>query len=288
MPRERLSLLLLFFLPICLNLRAHADGVWLKNEPPPDGLSAGLQILKAGVFGRGGTFTPQSKASPTPCPAALIPRRIAWVTHRLAAEETISAEAGEKLGSKLADYLPRHCFRGVELDVEPLPEPPAWLAPFLRGVKRKLGAGLFLSLAIPPVASSPLPGLSWRPAQALGILEAVDGLHLMIYDTGLVTPDAYEALLRETAKLVGDWRGKFPDKEILLDLPTYYDRTRKHRLDVENLRVVQRAWKDFPAELCLPRVDWAFYAGWTMTPDDVASAASLARQRRLCCSLSPR
>jgi hypothetical protein len=283
----RLLTLLIFL----VSTTALAHGAWFKNPSQialyrsrsRDALT--LAIVKKGVFNRRGKVTFESFTETAEfCGKPMA--RVAWITHRLSKGETLSKESGSHLGKELNRRLPRPCFTGVELDIEPLASPPPWLFEFLTGVRETL-VDFRWSLAVPPVSTIPIEGFSWKPEEAIRVLEIAHGLDFMIYDTGSEKGEQYARTLKETLAFTDEASARFPGKSFVLGLPAYPDKTRLHRAAVENLIEVELALKTVPSlpgkGLCRPEVQWAVYAGWTMTATDHAAIERLSQWRKSLC-----
>ena len=272
---------------------ATPGGAWLQG---PDRIPLALvdrtyvpefHVVKTAVFSNNGTpkaSHPHAQYRLT-CGREAALESHAWVTHRLSAGERLSPEAGRKLGTELTKLLKETCLSAVELDVEPMPAPPEWLVPFLKAVRATLVSDYELRLAIPPVTAAPLRGLSWRPADALRVLEAVDGLDLMLYDSGASDAAAYEKIVAEA---FGFAAAVSTGKRLVLGLPAYKDKHKPlHPLDVENLSVAQTALgklsKDKARLLCDGRARLAYYAHWTMDVNDRLLAKKIGEWKENIC-----
>lgn len=193
----------------------------------------------------------------------------AWVTYRIGAETQLTRSAGQTLGGHLNILLDRSCFQSVELDIEPLNAPAPGMLEFIEEVRRTMRADRKLFLALPPVMPPEPKGLAWKEADMKTVLDRVDGIDFMLYDTGLDKPD-YVKVLRRAAGLA---KGN-PSKQFRMGLPAYYDPGRKlHPLNVENTTVAVEGLRQLMPEigetLCSPSVRILYYAYWTLTREDL-------------------
>ncbi len=265
---------LLFLVLTAWTPSAFGVGLWTKS---PGNLtlysatryfSPDFFLVKAAVFARNGTIklewpfeslleTCGKKFSTT-----------AWVTHWLASGETLLPSGGKALAENINAQLLGTCFSSVELDIETLPQPPAWLAAYLTEVRRVLSQSYSLSIAIPVVSAHPPPGGAWSPEQANAVLGIIDGLDIMVYDTGSATDVEYGKLLAENLQYAAGVVKKNPKKQMTLGFPAYKEGNPKiHNVDVENLTIVKTVLKELPKDkariLCDGRVRVAYYPDWT-------------------------
>lgn len=265
---------------------ALGTGAWVKDPPVPRGDLVGFFLVKAGVFHRSGrlkgTLSAPAKKRTCPSSQGARPSDTAWITHRLGDGERLTATAGTVLGGALAAELADGCFVAVELDVEPMPTPPDWLVPFLRAVRAALPRQYRLQVAVPPVTGHPTPGLRWTPEAARPVRDAIDGLDLMLYDTGAASAAAYQAIVADGAAFAAE--SSAVGKHTVLGLPAYRDRTPRHPLHIENLAVALEPLHNqaFLTAYCAGRIELAFYAYWTMDDGDRGKAKEIARRLRDC------
>lgn len=236
---------------------------WKQGQPPPElGSFCDFFLLKRGVFSQRGRLSPRHAHGKNP------EKHTAWITHRIGPlRETLSAAAGTQLGKELKGIA-----GAIELDIEPLPSARDWLPPFLTAVKQALPTTP-LTLAVPFFSEKPETVVSWTEESFRKVLPAVDGLDIMVYDTGAETPVAYEAILERNLALATRLAAEFPQKHFRLGLPAYPDKTRRHRPQVENLPNALEVIKKrgpLPAS-----IGFAIYAGWTLTERDKLTLASL-------------
>lgn len=267
----RFSHIALFFSLACTLVRA--AGVWTAN--PGDLPVAFAQLhfrpdlfnLKSGAFDRNGKVKPTFPFSTYHSASCGMKYEVrAWIAHRLGKVKELKPEAGKALGTYLSSWLTGACISEYELDIEPLPEPPGWLVPFLKATRAALSPNYALRLAVPTVTPRklPAPALSWKPDAALEVLDVVDGLDLMIYDTASSTAAQYAGVVADALDFAARAREKFPSKSLLLGFPAY--RTTDpalHDGGIEGLAGVRTTLKDLaPAKakvLCDPRVRMAYY-----------------------------
>lgn len=258
-------------------------GTWAKN-PAAIPTTSPFVLLKTAKFSRKGFVKPSltEKQIAEACKAGVDLH--AWVTHRVAPDEIMSPEVGSSMGEALAKLLNKTCFSAVELDIEPLNTPPPWLVPFLKAVRAKLPKNLVLRLAIPPVTTEPLTAWAWKSADALAVLDAVDGFDFMIYDTGLKDWYAYGRVITDTVTFISQAP---PLKRFVLGFPAYSDRTLRHQLRIENLEIVKHGLKRLPPAVvktvCSDRVELAFYAYWTARKFDKPHMEAVDAWRKETC-----
>lgn len=257
-------------------------GVWektLRQYRLDSTFQPSFTIVKYGVFGRSGKLKLSqdlAQDSNFASKVCLRPRVEAWVTHRLSNGESLGSQAATVLGSEL-NKIPS-CIRAVELDIEPIPFPTPWLIEFLRIVRASLKDSLELRIAIPVLSPVAIRGLSWTPVQAESVLSVVDGLDIMVYDTGAKSRLEYEMLVDQTKDVALRLLVGHPKKQIVLGLPAYPDRTTFHNREIENLSVavglLTGSGKDWS---CRKRFRFAIYGGWTMSSKDRTIAGELGR-----------
>lgn len=267
-----------------------ANGLWIRapseaTEHTTSGFSPDFLLLKLGAFSGDGFFSPKWNSSQLEALCRKKAKAGAWVTHRLSADEILSPKAGTKLARNLNLKLSGSCFFQVELDIEPLRSAPPWLATFLRSVRTELKQDYRLSLAIPPVYEKPVSGFSWKSEEAKFILEEVDGLDPMNYDTGCNTRQCYLEVLQSVFAFARSVVEQTPKKSVLFGFPVYKDRTKKHRLEIENLGHVLLALQNIkePKFLCTERIRFAYYAGWTMDREDGENMLRIQKWRENVC-----
>lgn len=268
-------LLLLSLLFSWWTLPACADGAWFKTPPngPLAPFTPDFFLLKTAAFSNGGKLKTYLGSAELKKACAAGKDVVAWVSHLLSPGEVMSPESAKRLAGELNTLLsPVPCAKGVELDVEPLEDLPPWFTLFCQTVRTHLDKRFVLTAAIPAL---------WREPSALLLLSVVDGLDFMIYDTGAKTVDEYAPTLKAAVNFAG-----LTEKTILLGLPAYPDKTKKHRPGVENIKAVTKTLEGLPqasTALCRPNLRFAYYAGWTMTDAEKREAAEFQRWRRSLC-----
>lgn len=283
----------LFFstiLVLALSNTLYATGAWYKTpkqilDSKKQGYTPAFVLLKAAVFSKDGAIrkTLTQKERKDHCLTNV--RTTAWVTHRLSKGETLSKNAGQRLGRELSAYLVNSCFSKVELNIEPIEKVEPWLLEFLFGVKSELKA-LQLHLAVPALSPQKLLGPSWDIGDVKLALAQTDGLDFMLYDTGITSDKDYISLVtnavRESLALLLAHR----DKTLILGLPTYHDKTKFHQKS-ETLANAFSALKNFsPLELepiCAGRLQIAYYAGWTMQATERAVSNQIRGWKQAIC-----
>lgn len=257
---------------------ATSFGAWYKNPEQAalsEIFSPAFHLLKIGIFSKMGVLKilhPKKKIQ------ALCQTGTAWegwITHRLSPGETLSKEAGETLGAALNTFSQGTCLKRMEIDLEPLKEATPWLLEFLKGVKSQ-APHLEIRLAVPALSDTPLSGFTWTKKSLESVLEVSDGADLMLYDTGLGDPKAYTRLVTEAIRFA---LSQTPRKSIVLGLPAYNDKTKYHHRPAENLSSALKALQTFsPEELravCLKKIRFAYYAGWTLVEKDRENAKNM-------------
>lgn len=269
---------------------AYAWGTWTKTTSWHIShriSSPSFLILKTGIFHRSGLL----KATLTPTQlgqACSQGKEIhAWITHRLSPGERLTLKAGKKLGNMLAKLLSPSCIRSIELDIEPLPSPPDWLVPFLDEITSELDSKYTLRMATPPLSTSPIPGITWTPEQALKVLPSLHGFDFMIYDTGTKTIASYERLIRRIIDFTQKALRRFPGKSFYLGFPAYEDKTKRHSTNIENpMKVRQLLAKLSKKEsevLCSPKIQFSYYASWTIDKKDAREIDMIEQWRKTLC-----
>jgi hypothetical protein len=254
---------------------AHATGLWVKS---PGNLTIyaatryfvpDVFFVKTAVFGRAGdlhlihTF----EALVDTCGKKF--QTAAWVTHWLAADESLKTSSAKTFAENLNAQLLGTCFTSIQIDLEPLPEPPPWLVPWLKEVRRLLSPSYALTLAIPTVTPRKLEAPTWTPEQAKSVVDVIDGLDLMIYDTGVTTDADYGKLLVEAFDFAETVMKSGPKKIVTLGLPAYKAGNPKvHNIEVENLSVAKILLRSVAKEkariLCdTARARISYYPDWS-------------------------
>ncbi len=237
-------------------------------------------ILKTGIFSKSGNLKTVGEASQWKSLCDKDYRLIAWVTHRLGKKDSLSVTAAELLGNDLNKALTKSCFSAVELDIEPLTGNEEWLVEFLTQLKSTLSPKLKLRLAVPFIAENSQAS-SWKKAAARKILSAIDGLDVMLYDSGSQNSADYLKLLTENIRLANQWASEKPEKTIYLGIPAYHERTKLHLDNFENIASFIQAGKSLlpndVTKICTGNVALSFYAGWTLSPEDRKSIDELKK-----------
>lgn len=183
--------------------------------------------------------------------------------------EKLTEAAGQKLGAALNVFSGKAKY--LELDIEPVKDP-ATLVEFLKGVREKLSPDLKLTIAAPFVSDKKSEANSWTRAQFEHVIPYVDGLELMVYDTGAKTKEEFLSHIQNNSDAVGAWQELYPAKKFLMGLPAYPDKTKLHRPEIENLAVVNERAKTLNNAV-------AIYAGWTLTETDQRQMEKLVEKR---------
>ncbi len=262
-----------------LTLKLFAVGAWYKNteeipQAKTGSFSPNFVIMKWGVFSKKGHLTLSKTATnaylKTHCSKSL--DSIAWVTHSLAPGEMLNQKSGKALGTQLAKTLSNTCFSSVELDLEPLKSAQAWLEPFLKGVKETLPKRFKLRLAVPVISLKALPGKFWSLRDGVKGMQWVDGLDIMTYDSGVKNSKEYSEVFKGALFFTIELIKQSPDKDVIIGLPAYDDKTKLHTQETENLETVLATLKPFTPfqlkSLCEGKIRFAYYAGWTLSKKD--------------------
>lgn len=256
---------------------------------PLDPFHPDFTLIKAGIFSKTGNLKEVLSREELKETCSENPHFEVWVTHRLSKGETWEEKAGTLLGKSLKKQLEGTCVRAVELNAEPLPDVPDWFLKFLSNVKKEAG-NLSIRLAVHALSEKKLEGPTWNKALVEKLLPSVDGVDLMMYDTGLKEKESYSELLVNAFKEVEAWAKGHPAKTFVIGVPAYYDKTRLHRSDVENLKSVlfalSRHQPNEKAPWCNRQIRFAIYAGWTMTAEDKTITQLLRAWRANLCESS--
>ncbi len=254
-----------------------AGGAWYQTLEQLDKFpTPGPAIIKAGSFSSNGAL----KLKPLTEACLRRIRLAAWITRKLNHKEKLSPQAGKRLGKEL-NKLPL-CFSTVELDIEPLFQYAEWLPLFLNAVRQELSSVRKLHVALEPPAG--LEESKWSEEDYSKILETIDGIDVMLYDTALMFPLSYKKLTEQVVGKLGLLLTKFEKREIWLGLPTYQDRTKLHSPRVENLIVATEGIKaSIAPAFCSKNFQFVFFAGYDMTPEDKTKADALGDWLREYC-----
>ncbi len=119
--------------------------------------------------------------------------------------------------------LTRHPrFAGVHINIEPCDSGSQEFLQLLDGLRQALPERFLLSIAAypPPLWWQPFPGVHWDEAYSLEVARRADQLAVMMYDTALPWPRAYQRLMRRWTHTV---LANAAHATILLGVPTYDD-----------------------------------------------------------------
>ena len=284
--RKRISIACLAILSPCQNTMASL-GVWARTDKTPYTMarfSPDFSILKLGAFANSGVFKPVLNNEQIRQECARRKRIDGWIGHRLKPNEVLSPGAGQRLGEQLNTLLTKTCVEAVELDIEPLPTVPPWLAKFLGRVRRGMDTQFRLHLAVPMITVRAIPGPHWTAREAVALMPPLDGIDVMAYDTGATSADEYQEWLYQAVHSLGAYFDRLSQKVITIGLPAYHDRTALHSSNSESLLSALTALTRLdPALVCRTGVRFAFYAEWTMRPEDRTMAARLVRWKKNGC-----
>jgi len=272
--------------------RAYGTGIWFRAPHQLDPLlkSGEFQpefvLLKTGIFSRHGFLKDlhDDRNVAKLCHVGI--PTIAWVTHRLSPNETLSAEVGAHLGKALSASLGKTCITEVELNIEPMPSPPIWVFAFIKSAKSELGR-LKLRLTVPFVTESSIKGFHWGAKSAEKTSEVVDGIDILNYDSGCTATGCYIRLLNEGLDFAHYLLQKQANSSIIFGLPAYHDKTNLHHESVENPSVALQALRQYKKAkevVCHGRFRIAFYAGWTMTASDKEYASQIQNWKKSLCT----
>lgn len=274
------SLTIIYFMCLSLSLSANEVGAWYKSveqipELATQTFHPGFIILKIAAFSKKGNMWGVQSLEKIQEFCGKGEKLEAWVTHKIGKRETLGQAQGAVFAKELNTLIKNTCIKRIEIDLEPLKEASPWLLDFL-GVVKAQTPGLEIRLAVPALSAKALPGHSWTKNSIEKVLEKIDGVDIMLYDTGLKSSAAYTTLVKEALRFSLN-KGK--GKAVVLGLPAYQDKTKFHHLETENLTNVQTALETFtPQELvplCLKKIRLSYYAGWTLFDSELQSAKKL-------------
>jgi len=171
---------------------------------------------------------------------------------------------------RLLDAHPR--LAGVHVNVEPWPSGHAGMLALLAELRAQMPAGAVLSVAAypPPTRWQPDTEIHWDLAYMARVAQASDQLAVMMYDTSIVLPKAYESLMaRWTREALDATRGR----ALLLGLPAYTDEgVGWHRPWVEDLpHALRGIHAGLPDRLPAQYQGVAVYAEWEMDEGEWAT-----------------
>lgn len=243
---------------------AISTGCWWNSTALRGSLNTtcDFYLVKWGIFSRSGYLQPL-KAPSSP---------YIWVTHKLSAGEKFTVAQANQLAAALNKIKD---VKQIELDIEPLPNADD-VAVFLKNVRQKLSPNLSLRIATPFFSSQNWPGRSWKEVDFAKVIPHVNGIDLMIYDTGAKTESEYRSILEENLAAALRWMELNQSLEVTLGLPAYPDKTKRHNPASENLAVAKDVFAKNKAALPT-RLSLAAYAGYTLTEDDAANLKEIKR-----------
>lgn len=123
--------------------------------------------------------------------------------------------------SSAVDLLRSHPrLAGVHLNIEPMPSGDPDFLELLDELRRELPDGKTISVAAypPPTLWQPYSEVHWQEDYFREVAKRVDQLAVMMYETGIVLPKAYESLLSTWTSNVLKWS---EGRQILLGIPAY-------------------------------------------------------------------
>lgn len=171
-----------------------------------------------------------------------------------------------------ADLLRAHPrLAGVHLNIEPCETGAADFLRLLEELRVALPAGKRISVAAypPPTALHPFPGVHWSQAYYAAVAERVDQLAVMMYDTALKEPYAYQRLMADWTVECLTWSGR---TEVLLGLPAYDDvGVGYHHREAENLADALMGIHAGLARFDAPPANYrgvALYCEWEMDDEE--------------------
>lgn len=258
-------------------LKAYELGAWYKRAPEiPRALNTRFQpsflILKAGIFSTNGSLKIVGEPKDWKKLCSENYKLIAWLTHRLKKGQQLTSANGENLAREIAKNFSPSCFQAIELDIEPLTGEEPWLVEFLTSLKKILAGSFELRMAIPLVSEEKIAGASWKKENVRALLSHVDGIDLMLYDSGSKTKETYAALLNYNLTTAKELLNSMTGKSILVGIPAYHDRTALHKDNFENINAFISVLKSRTlaenSPLCTGQIRMALYAGWTLSPED--------------------
>lgn len=136
----------------------------------------------------------------------------------------------------ILDLLHTHPkFQGIHINIEPWPSGNQSLLTLLKEIRRALPQDKVLSVAAfpPPTLWQPVKAIHWDGVYFRKIVESVDQVVIMMYDTSLKNRKLYQYLMASWTKEVLDWSS---GTNVLLGVPAYSDKgVGYHNPGVENL-----------------------------------------------------
>lgn len=267
-----------------------AGGVWVK-APDDIALASAARgyipdyaIVKLATFDAVGNFRLVHTYSSIIDACGRAQGTQGWISYRKDQPGPLTSQSGKTLGTKMNEDLIGACYTPLHLEIEPLTGQETWLPTYLKALRDTLNPDRELLLVVPPVTTKKLTGLSWTPESAGKALELIDGLSIMLYDTGIASPQDYRDLIKETFTLLNSLKKKFPQKKFVVNLPAYINgKAGLHTLMAENLREVKRALSELEPEhakvLCGSTVRLAHFAHWEMSGLDKTSATQIRQWR---------
>jgi len=168
--------------------------------------------------------------------------RIAWIYagNRQADGPTDlgSKEVRRNMASE-AEWLVRKAgFDGVQWDYEICPNGDKDFLSLLEETRAALPKGALLESAVPGCYPWPVAGEGWSESYYGEVAKRSDGIAVMAYDSGMLTPRSYvwwvsKQVVRVTKAVAKANSGC----QVLLGVPTYKDSTLAHNAYAENLRL---------------------------------------------------
>ena len=276
-------------------LAAPGWGAWMREKDDVVGGLGNLPsipaflVMKAGIFDKTGglRIVAQHERVLDFCRRNV--EMHAWVTHRVGKKTGLNRAGGQTLGGHLNKLLDESCFASVELDMEPIGEPAPGMIEFLEEVRRTMRKDRKLYVALPPIAPPTTKGLTFTEADAEKVLAVVDGIDLMLYDTGLDDRRDFGKVIERGVAFAK----KHPGKDVRLGLPAYYDEGRfLHRLGIESSTVAVETLRGLLPNaletLCSPEVRILYYAYWTLKREDFENARALDATLKERCASRPK
>jgi hypothetical protein len=285
-------ILIIYFSGLLSPVFALASGVWFWepykiDEVSKKGLHAEFIIARVGTFNDSGEVKLIQNSWSNACKGRA--GSSIWLSHKIKKGTALTIESGRKLASNINKLFYESCFDRIELDVEPIFKIESWHINFFTSVRKHLHKRFKLDVAIEPPSSRILPNDDdWKKDDVQKVLNVVDGVDVMNYDTGYKASEDYRGLIQSSATILTELLLVNLKKQIRFGLPAYQDKTKLHDAKIENIQSVLQLLKDLQIgkRLCTRNFQFVYFEGGDMRSEDIQWSHQLDKWHQTNCKLA--
>lgn len=257
-----------------------AAGAWYWNpnkigESTQRGLISKFYIVRAGNFNDVGEISFFENSWSKACGGH---GSSVWLSHKVKKETILTPKVARQLALNINKFMRTSCFDRVELDIEPIFEIQQWHLDFFSTVRQYLDPKFKLDAAIEPPSKQALPTeVYWKSADIRKILNVIDGVDVMNYDTGYQMIAEYSDLIRDSATILGELLETYNNKQVRFGLPAYHEKTKVHNIEVENIHSALFGLKRVQNKkyICHRNFQFVYFEGGEMRAQDIKWAREL-------------